>query len=116
MQLDGSLEITLNTIPTQTILLKPKKISLEERFWEYHRKNPDIYDSLVALAREAKQSGKNKIGIKMLWEVLRWQRFLTTNDPEGYKLNNSYPSRYARLIMENEKDLEEIFDVRKLRS
>jgi hypothetical protein len=55
------------------------------------------------------------MGIKMLWEVARWNRFLRTND-EKYKLNNNYHSRYARLIMQKEPGLAGIFDTRELKS
>lgn len=92
------------------------KLCLDEKFWDYHQNNPWIYDELVRLARQAKKAGKNKIGIKMIWETMRWKRFIESKDPEKFKLNNNFPSRYARLIMQNEKDLEGIFDVRKLRS
>jgi hypothetical protein len=90
--------------------------AIEKKFLAYHHQNPEIYDALVKLARQAKRAGKEKIGIKMLWEVMRWNRFLETNDPDRYKLNNNYPSRYARLIMDQEMDLDGLFDVRKLRS
>lgn len=93
-----------------------KETTLDQRFLNYHKDNPHIYDELKKLCFKAKQNGRHKAGIGMMWEVMRWQRFLATRDPEGYKLNNSYRSRYARLIMENEKELEHFFDVRKLRT
>lgn len=93
-----------------------KDLTLHEKFLKYHEDNPEIYEILKRLAFEAKKKGRKKIGIKMLWEVMRWERFIHSNDPEGYKLNNNYPSRYARLLMENEKELEGFFEVRKLRS
>jgi hypothetical protein len=89
---------------------------LEAQFREFHRLNPDVYSTLVDLARKAKSRGKTKIGIKMLWEVLRWERFLATVGDSDYKLNNNYHSRYARLIMEQEGDLAGIFEVRKLKT
>lgn len=89
---------------------------LQGKFMTFHENNPFIYQTLVRLARQAKKAGKGKIGIGMLWEVMRWEHFLETNDGEGYKLNNSYRSRYARLIMEQERDLEGIFETRKLRT
>ena len=51
----------------------------------------------------------------MLFEVLRWNQFVETDDPD-FKLNNIYTSRYARLIMEAEHGLAGIFDTRDLRS
>ena len=87
----------------------------DRRFREFHRDNPDVYRELMQLVREALRRGRKKIGIKMLWEVVRWNRFLRTND-EKYKLNNNLHSRYARLIMQKEQGLAGIFDTRELKS
>ena len=67
----------------------------------------------MQLVRQAQRRGQRKIGIKMLWEVMRWNR-LQRN--ETYELNNNYHSRYARLIMQKEPGLAGIFDTRELKS
>ena len=87
----------------------------DRRFREFHRDNPEVYEELMVLVRQALARGRKKIGIKMLWEVVRWNRFLRTTD-EKYKLNNNYHSRYARLIMNNELGLAGIFETRELKS
>lgn len=87
----------------------------EQRFKEFHSKNPQVYTSLVKLAKELKGRGHRKIGIKMLFEVVRWQTMLKT-EGDQFKLNNNYHSRYARMIMDNEPDLDSIFELRELRS
>lgn len=88
---------------------------LDREFWEFHAKNPHVYRQLVKLAREAKMRGRTKVGIKMIFEVVRWTQFISTTDPD-YKMNNNYHSRYARLIMEQESDLAGVFELRELRS
>lgn len=85
------------------------------RFREFHLDNPEVYEELMVLVRQAITRGRKKIGIKMLWEVVRWNRFLRTTD-EKYKLNNNYHSRYARLIMDNEPGFVGIFETRELKS
>lgn len=87
----------------------------ERKFREFHSENPNVYDELVRLAREAKKAGKTKAGLKMLWEVLRWRIWLETTG-DDFKLNNNYTSRYARLIMESEAGLEGFFEVRGLKT
>jgi hypothetical protein len=84
----------------------------------FHVKHPEVYERLVALCRHARSRGRRRIGIGMLWEVLRWERILDgLPDPgEDRKLNDHYRSRYARLIMEREPDLKGIFETRALRS
>ena len=93
----------------------PEESLMERRFREFHRDNPEVYDELMVLVRQAIARGRKKIGIKMLWEVVRWNRFLRTTD-EKYKLNNNYHSRFARLIMEKEPGLQGIFEIRELKS
>ncbi|SFU70456.1 hypothetical protein [Alicyclobacillus macrosporangiidus] len=90
--------------------------TLDQKFQQYHQDNPHVYETLVRLARQMKARGHRRIGIKMLWETMRYQLMLDTLDPEGWKLNNNYPSRYARLIMSQEPDLAGIFETRELRS
>jgi hypothetical protein len=89
---------------------------LDAKFEKYHSKNPTIYTTLVTLAYQAKNAGKSKIGVGMLWEIMRWEHFLSTDDESKFKLCNSYRSRYARLIMENEEGLQGIFNTRSLRA
>ena len=48
----------------------------------------------------------------MLYEVLRWEYYLNTTSDDEYKLSNSYRAFYARLIMQNEHDLEGIFNTK----
>lgn len=91
--------------------------STSERFEEFHRLNPHVYASLVRLARQAHQRGHRRIGIELLFAVLRWEHLLTTNDPSSsFKLNDHYTSRYSRLIMEQEPDLDDIFETRQLKT
>jgi len=90
------------------------KVTLDAQFEEFHKNNPDVYRELVRLARMMKARGHKRIGIKMLWEVLRWERAMKTTDQTEWKLNNNYTSRYARLIMENEPDLKGFFVTRGL--
>ncbi len=93
-------------------------MSIRSRFNEFESANPGVYEELVALARQAKRRGCTKIGIRMLWEVMRWNRMLRTKPTPGdvYKLNDHFHSRYARLIMAGEPDLDGFFEVRDLRS
>ena len=90
---------------------------LDARFERFHADNPHVYRALVKLAREwrAKNPGK-PCGVKMLWEVLRWQMMMTTETSEEFRLNNSFTSRYARRIHAQESDLADFFETRELRS
>lgn len=106
------MTVTAWAVPGQLALLEDP---IEAQFIDFHHAHPEVYVSLVALARRWKNAGHPKVGIGMLFELVRWERGLTLGtDPAGFKLNNNYRSRYARLIMANERDLAGFFDTRQL--
>lgn len=87
---------------------------MEVAFRRFHAENPHVYTILVGLCRDwVKKTGRDKLGIGMLWERMRWDIYtLHTSDPE-YKLCNNHRAYYARLIMLRENDLRDIFNMRK---
>ena len=87
--------------------------TIREAFLRFHRENPHVYDELVKLAFRAKYRGVKKVGIGMLFEVLRWGHALRTGG-DDFRLNNNYRSYYARLIMSREPMLLGFFELRKL--
>jgi hypothetical protein len=83
-----------------------------ERFETFHRENPHVYRTLRRLAMEwVNTTGSQRVGIKSLFEVARWQLAIQTNDAE-YRLNNSYTPFYARLLMAENAELDGIFVLR----
>lgn len=89
--------------------------TIAEAFDLFHAANPWVYQALVRLARDLVGQGRTRIGIGMLFEVLRWHWYRGTTDVASeFVLNNNYRSRYSRLIMEQERDLAGIFETRKL--
>lgn len=90
--------------------------SIKARFVAFDESNPRVYRRLVALARQAVARGRTRIGIKMLWEVLRWEFFLETDTDDDFRLNNNYTAHYARKIMDTEPGLAGIFELRELRA
>ncbi len=90
--------------------------SIDDRFREFHAEHPEVYREFVALAREAKAAGMEKGSAKLITEVIRWYRLTRGKDRDGFKINNVYVSRYARLAMEQEPDLAGFFETRELQS
>lgn len=87
--------------------------TLDERFAAFHRANPWIADRLEQMTDELVAAGRARVGVGMLFEVLRWQsQRATTGDP--FRLNNSYRSRYARLLIERRPSWAHLFELRRL--
>lgn len=94
----------------------PRGNTLDERFAAFVRQRPDIVRLPVGLARELKEAGEKRIGMKMLFEVARWTHLIRrgAGKREAWLLNNSFSSRMARLIENNYRDLAGMFETRAL--
>jgi len=89
--------------------------NLQERFEEFHRDNPHVYETLVKMARRMRRTGRERYSLKAVVEAARWHSALRGNDADApYKLDNCFTSRYARLIEEREPDLRGFFVTRRL--
>ena len=86
---------------------------IQRRFEEFHDENPHVYRNLELLAARAHRAGASRIGIGMLFEVLRWEHTLRTTGDE-FKLNNSFRSRYVRLMLERHPEWDGLFETRAL--
>lgn len=90
--------------------------SQEGLFQRFHAEHPEIYRELCRLARNLKSQGLEKYSIVGIYEVIRFNDAYSNTGEKPFKLNNNYRSRYARLIMENEPDLQGFFETRELRT
>lgn len=90
-------------------------LTLQERFEQFHAANPWVLTALIALAESAKAHGEKRVGIKALFERLRWS-YARATVGDAWRLNNNHTSRYARLIAEQRPDLADLFETRKLRA
>ena len=89
---------------------EPDDKSLASRFERFHENNPQVYRNLVTLARQFREKRPDAIiGIQMLFEVLRWNYWISVDSDEGFKFPNAFAAGYSRLIMKQEADLEGIF-------
>ena len=88
-----------------------------DNFDEFHRLNPQVADILEDMADELISRGRNRVGIKMLMEVLRWNYQMKTDDPNSdFKINNNYAPYYARLLIERNPTWADVFELRTIRS
>ena len=88
--------------------------TIQDRFAAFHAANPQVFIALRDLALDLVRRGRTRIGIGMLTEVLRWSSLRTDGDP--WKINNSYRSRYARLLADTFPELASAFEMRELKS
>lgn len=97
------------------LIPEPKEVGIYARFLKFHASNPEVYKNLVRLAREFRMGNNvnRKMGIAMLFEVLRWNYYLNVAfGDEEFKLSNDFRAPYARLIMQQEPDLVDAFNTK----
>ncbi len=92
--------------------------SIQAQFEAFHTRHPTVLNRLVDFAYQAKRAGRSRIGIGMLFELLRWEWTIAglPDEAEEWKLNNNYRSRYARLIMDDHPQLDGMFELRMLKT
>ena len=80
-------------------------------FMDYHRQHPWIYESLRALALDARAQGQTRIGMMGLINQLRWSQARGSTTDE-FRFNNDYCPDYARLLMVTVPELAGLFETR----
>lgn len=79
------------------------EMTLEERFWLFHERNPHVLDALRNLALNLYSRGTRRFGMKALFEMLRYLYHLEVDSTgDSFTLNNNNTAFYARLLMREE--------------
>ena len=81
----------------------------------FHADHPEVFVGLERATREAIAAGRKRIGIRLLWERMRWTMFIEHGRDE-FKMNDHFHSRYVRLLIERHPEWREMFELRPLRA
>lgn len=81
------------------------------RFKEFHRENPSVYHEFKKLAHEMKSAGVRKYSAQAIIYVLRWHRDLQTGG-DVFQINNDFTSIYARLMIYDQPEFKDFFEIR----
>jgi len=90
-----------------------KDLTRCEQWERFHKGNPEVFAECVRFARIALERGWRNVGFALVWERMRWSR-LETNSGSGFKLNNNFQGRFARIVMRQNPDLVGVFSLRRL--
>jgi hypothetical protein len=91
------------------------EMTLAERFRAFHGANPWVYRAYERLAADWVARGNTRIGVKMLTEIIRWQYGRETTG-RAFRIDNSFTSRYARMLVDRNPGWDGLFETRKLRT
>src|SRR5215831_3424073 len=93
------------------INLENKDSRLWKEFLKFHEEHPEVYEHLKCKCFDAIQEGRNRIGMKLLFELHRWI------DPNVKlkNLNNKFTAYYARLFIEEYPQYRGFFELRRIK-
>jgi len=83
-------------------------------FSNYDSEHPEIWELYKAIAFELIQSGRRKIGSKLIFEIIRWHHFVKSNEP--FKVSNNYTAHYARKFVNHFPQYAGLFNFKPLRT
>lgn len=89
--------------------------SIDERFWAYHQKRPEVYRLFQELADTLRSRGRSRYSADAILHRIRWHYHVERSDGD-FKINDHFSSRYARLLMRNRPEYNGFFETRRLRS
>jgi hypothetical protein len=90
---------------------------IQEQFERFDQAHPEMYEAFRAIADDLLRRGRRHYGSKAIFEMIRYHRLLSgQDDNEPFKINNSYSSRYARKLIDEDERFRDFFELRELRS
>lgn len=90
-------------------------LTIQERFEAFHAANPWVLTALESLISDWLAHGHSRVGIKQMFEVIRWRYGRATSDT-SFRLNNNWTSRYARLALDRHPEWADAIETRVLRA
>lgn len=88
--------------------------SIQERYNAWIDANGWVLAAMEQLVADWIAAGHTRVGIKQMWEVIRWRYGTTTGDT--FKANNDYTSRVARDLIAMHPDWKRYIETRALRA
>jgi hypothetical protein len=114
MQFDLFSDLVLRRLRAQVEAEYGGRSILFERFVLFHQANPHVLKLVLRFAGQLRDQGRDHYGIGAIFERVRWELAITTQEDTGLKLNNNYRAYYARLVALMRPDLADLFSTRAL--
>lgn len=87
--------------------------TIQEKFEAFDAANPEVYRAFKVKALRLLHHGVRRYGAKAIIEVIRYDRVIKAHDPDGFKINNTYVSAYARRFVTDYPQHSHFFQMRK---
>ena len=88
---------------------------LEEKFKQFDKDNPHVWDLFVKYTEDVVRAGKKNYSSKAIFERIRWHTDIETKSDVQFKLSNNHTAYYARKYMDTFPDRQGFFNTKQLR-
>lgn len=85
---------------------------LVAEFKAFDENNPHVYRLFVRFAKEAIARGRRNLSVALIVERIRWETMVTTQAPDGFKINNNFRAAYARKFEQDHPEFKGFFRTR----
>jgi len=88
--------------------------SLKEKWWAWHKENPQIYELFERFTMDAIRKGHKRLSAWLIVNRIRWETMVETTG-EDFKISNDFIAYYARLFMALHPEYDGFFKTKQLR-
>lgn len=106
-------QLALDLSPLVTPDYEPDA-TIQERYEAWIAANSWVLEAMEKLVARWLCSGHARVGMKQMWEVVRWQYGETTGST--FKANNDFTSRVARDLLARHPEWADAIETRALRA
>ena len=91
-----------------------EETSLLNRFHEFHKDNPEVYELFKKFTFQAIGKGHQRLSAWMIANRIRWETQIeTVND--DYKISNDYIALYSRKFMKDHPQYDGFFQTKEMK-
>jgi hypothetical protein len=88
---------------------------LEIEFEKFDRANPQIWKLFERFCADVIESGRRKLGARVIIERIRWEVYIVTKSEDDFKINDHHTPYYSRKWLKTHPDHPGFFETRKVR-
>lgn len=90
-------------------------MTLTDKFNQYHRDNPQVYELFKRFTFMAIKRGHNRLSAWMIANRIRWETSIETFSVDEYKISNDYIALYARMFMREHPEYDGFFKTKEMK-
>lgn len=94
---------------------EPRKLTIDERFAAFKENHKDVLILFERFARELRAAGHTRLGSKLIWERIRYEKLTSAHGTEMPALDNNFTSRLTRWLVDKCPEFDGYFETRKLK-